>query len=67
MRLYLTRHGETEWNLERKTQGGTDTPLTTTGIHQAHKLGERLKSEGISFIYSSTLRRAWDTASPCLI
>ncbi|MGI6706852.1 MAG: histidine phosphatase family protein [Clostridia bacterium] len=62
MRLYLTRHGETEWNLERKTQGGTDTPLTTTGIHQAHKLGERLKSEGISFIYSSTLRRAWDTA-----
>ncbi len=62
MRLYLTRHGETEWNLQRKTQGRTDTPLTTIGIQQAHRLGERLKNKGISFIYSSTLRRAWDTA-----
>jgi len=62
MRLYLTRHGETEWNLQRKTQGRTDTSLTTKGIQQAYKLGERLKSKGISFIYSSTLKRAWDTA-----
>ncbi len=36
--IYITRHGQTEWNLERRVQGGLDSPLTQTGIKQARKL-----------------------------
>jgi len=61
-RLYLVRHGETEWNKASKVQGSTDIELSTAGIIQAHQLAERLAGEDINVIYSSSLRRALKTA-----
>jgi probable phosphoglycerate mutase len=61
-RLYLVRHGETEWNKARKIQGGIDTELSAYGVVQAHALAERLANEEIDVIYSSHLQRAMKTA-----
>jgi phosphoserine phosphatase len=61
-RLILTRHGETLWNIEGRVQGALDSPLTEKGILQAQGLGKRLRSEGITKIYSSDLPRAMQTA-----
>jgi probable phosphoglycerate mutase len=61
-RVILTRHGETEWNLEGRVQGVMDSPLTEKGIRQAQTLANRLQDEGISIIYSSNLPRAIATA-----
>lgn len=38
MKLYLVRHGETSWNIERKVQGQTDILLNETGVRQAEKV-----------------------------
>ncbi|MFZ5975834.1 MAG: histidine phosphatase family protein [Bacillota bacterium] len=62
MKLILTRHGETEWNLLRKTQGATDTALTEKGREQARLLARRLRGIEIEVIYSSSLSRAMETA-----
>lgn len=62
IRLFLTRHGQTEWNIERRFQGSKDSPLTEIGIQQARSLGERLLNEKIDTIYSSHLLRAYKTA-----
>ncbi len=61
-KLYLVRHGETEWNRLAKTQGCTDIKLSDEGYIQAHRLAGRLQNEGIAAIYSSDLKRAYDTA-----
>ena len=63
MYLYLVRHGETLWNLQGRTQGACDIPLSPKGILQAEALVGRLKDKGISQIYTSSLERAWHTAS----
>lgn len=60
--LYLTRHGETQWNLEGRFQGWGDSPLTSLGIKQAESLQKRLTSTPIDIIYSSDLKRAKHTA-----
>ncbi|MEI1278509.1 histidine phosphatase family protein [Leptospira venezuelensis] len=60
--LFLIRHGETEWNRERRLQGQTDTCLTELGIEQSIKLAYKLKDKGIEIIFSSDLRRAKDTS-----
>ena len=62
MKLLLTRHGETEWNLIRRYQGQSDVPLNQTGIRQAEQLAKRLSTEKIDAIYASDLCRAVDTA-----
>ncbi len=63
LRVILVRHGETDWNQERRVQGsGSDRELTETGKQQAESIGLRLKQERIQAIYSSSLRRALDTA-----
>lgn len=60
--LYITRHGETQWNTVRRMQGQQDSPLTEMGLQQAQWLGERLKSEKVDVIYSSPLGRAKQTS-----
>lgn len=60
--LILIRHGETAWNRERRMQGQTDTPLSDIGYAQAKAVGERLARHPFAAIYSSDLKRAWDTA-----
>jgi len=64
-KLYLARHGETEWNLEKRLQGRLNSPLTDSGISQALSLGERLCNHNIKAIYSSPLGRASQTALAC--
>ncbi len=62
MRIYITRHGETEWNRAGKMQGWQNSNLTEKGIANAKKLSESLKNIEFDCIYSSPLGRALDTA-----
>lgn len=63
--LLIVRHGETDWNHERRLQGHIDTPLNAVGRDQAQALAEDLRAEygeTAPPIYTSDLRRAKDTA-----
>ena len=62
MKLYLVRHGETEWNHQRKMQGQTDIPLNEYGIEIAKMTAEGMKAIPFDKIYSSPLIRAKKTA-----
>lgn len=61
-KLYLVRHGETEWNAYNKVQGTMDTMLNEKGLLQAKQVAERLAKEDISAVYTSSLTRAKATA-----
>jgi broad specificity phosphatase PhoE len=62
--LLLARHGETDWNAERRWQGHADLPLNERGRGQARALAEDLAAdERIDIVYSSDLARARETAS----
>ena len=61
-RICLVRHGETEWNAERRIQGQIDIELNATGRLQAEAAGRWLVRAGLAALYSSDLRRAWQTA-----
>ncbi|HWH98052.1 MAG TPA: histidine phosphatase family protein [Pseudolysinimonas sp.] len=60
--LYLVRHGETEWNRQRRIQGLTDIPLNDTGREQARLTGKLLTRRAISRVVASPLGRARETA-----
>lgn len=60
--LYLTRHGETDWNKEGRWQGHTDISLNETGRTQARHLAERLAALNIEHVSASDLARAKETA-----
>jgi broad specificity phosphatase PhoE len=60
--VYLARHGESDWNVERRWQGHADRPLTERGREQAELLAERLADVKLDAVYASDLRRAWETA-----
>ena len=72
--IYLARHGETRWNVEKRMQGQMDSPLTERGQEQARMLRNRLVSEnaltdhenGIAMAFCSTLGRARETLEICL-
>ena len=59
--LYVTRHGQTVWNVERKFQGRKDSPLTELGKMQAALFHERLKNLNIDIIYCSPSQRTIET------
>jgi broad specificity phosphatase PhoE len=62
-RIILVRHGETDWNLERRIQGGSsDPPLNARGREQAESMALKLEKEDIQAIYSSPLQRGLNTA-----
>lgn len=59
--LYITRHGETEWNKEKRMQGWLDSNLTEDGKNSAISLGERLKEIEFTAIFSSPSGRTKTT------
>ena len=61
--IYLLRHGQTAWNVERRMQGRLDSPLTRSGTDQAHIHGQLLKSFGpIERMFVSPSGRTRETA-----
>ncbi|WLR42558.1 histidine phosphatase family protein [Bacillus carboniphilus] len=61
--LYITRHGETIWNTERRMKGWADSPLTKKGIKNAASLGGRMKQINLDAIYASSSKRTEETAN----
>ena len=62
LQVYLVRHGETQWNAERRIQGQSDSPLTDKGVQQAWQVAERARTLGITHVISSDLGRTQQTA-----
>ena len=63
-RIWLVRHGETEWNATKRAQGQADVPLNDAGRLQAEVAAAQLDGVNLAGVYSSDLSRAIDTAEP---
>ncbi|NII39744.1 putative phosphoglycerate mutase [Curtobacterium flaccumfaciens] len=61
--LYLVRHGETDWNRQRRIQGSTDVPLNETGRRQAAETAVLLTRRRFDAVVSSPLSRALETGT----
>ncbi len=63
-KICFVRHGETDWNVNKRMQGHIDIPLNAHGVMQAERLAKALQRTGHHFdrIYSSDLERAFHTA-----
>jgi probable phosphoglycerate mutase len=57
-RLYLARHGDTEWTDSRRKTGRTDLPLNERGEQRARQIGERLQQFSFAQVFTSPLQRA---------
>ena len=62
MKIYLVRHGETDWNQAGRLQGQTDIALNAQGLEQAREAAERLKEVPFEIAFCSPLIRAKRTA-----
>jgi len=62
-RLYLIRHGETEWSLSGQYTGRTDIPLTAHGKDAAREVGQRLRGIPFAYVLTSPLQRAQQTCA----
>ena len=60
--IYLVRHGQTLWNIEKRFQGHSDSPLTETGRNQAIGAGQKLADRPLSHAYASPSPRTMETA-----
>ena len=75
MKLYVTRHGQTQWNAENRVCGATNLPLNEAGEQQARQLAEKAADYQLDVVICSPMRRAVATAQtvaqrcgvPCLI
>jgi probable phosphoglycerate mutase len=65
-RWFLVRHGETDWNVECRAQGQSDTPLNDLGLSQVERLAARLAPVPFAAAYASDLKRVTDTAKAIL-
>ena len=61
LKLYLVRHGQTFWNVEKRIQGQAESDLTPEGVRQSELLGKRLSQVEFDCIYVSPLRRTLQT------
>lgn len=66
MKIYLVRHGETDWNKARRVQGSVDIPLNEYGIYLAEETAKGLKNVEFDLAYTSPLIRARKTAEVIL-
>lgn len=64
--LVMMRHGESQWNRENRFTGFTDVDLNETGIMEAKRAGQILKGIKFDKVYTSTLKRAYNTAQIAL-
>ena len=62
MKIYVARHGQTDWNKMNILLGNTDKPLNDEGIRQAHILRGNIKEINFDIVISSDLKRAFQTA-----
>ena len=62
VKLYFVRHGETQFNVEKRLQGFCDSPLTDNGIAQAKSVGIGLSDIEFKAVYTSESQRVVDTA-----
>ena len=60
--ILLTRHGQTDWNVQEKIIGRCDEPLNSKGINQANEVRKKLLGTHIDLIICSPLKRAEQTA-----
>ena len=63
MKLFLTRHGQTDWNTKRCVCGRTEAQLTDLGRAQAAQVGEEAARAGVNVILASPMDRAQETAA----
>lgn len=62
MELYIIRHGETDWNIKKRLQGNSDIELNDYGRKLAQITADALRDIEFDCIYSSPLKRAYETA-----
>lgn len=62
MKLYIIRHGQTDWNIAKKIQGRQDIPLNERGHFQAQCLGKAMENRPITAVFSSPQIHAMETA-----
>ena len=60
--IIVVRHGQTDWNLEKRYQGRMDIELNGTGIKQATEISLKLSNIKFDKVFSSPLKRAYATA-----
>lgn len=66
MKIYLVRHGETDWNKTRRVQGSADIPLNAYGVYLAEETAKGLKDIHFDVAFTSPLIRARKTAEVIL-
>ena len=66
MKIYLVRHGETDWNNEKRLQGWADISLNAKGVKEAEEVAEKLKDVHFDDAFCSDLERAEVTAETIL-
>ncbi|MCO4851137.1 histidine phosphatase family protein [Bacillus vallismortis] len=66
LHVYIARHGQTQWNVEKRMQGWLDSDLTELGLYNARALGERLRDIEFNHVYISPSKRTEETAKTIL-